>query len=128
MKKRISTPRAATVVVVAVIAAVAATVVPSVAQTLLTQQKAAKLFLTNKKAAKTYLNNQAARARRQTAASYLKKKAASNLYVAKATAPLAPVDAIAAGTSPFSAADDHAGLHPDRVHLVRDEGRPTATR
>jgi hypothetical protein len=106
LKKRISTHRAATVVVVAVIAAVAATVVPAVAQSVLTPQKAARLYVTNKKAAKTYLSNKGA------SSLYLKKKAASNLYVAKAKAPLPPVNAIAAGTSPFTIAANTAGYIP----------------
>jgi hypothetical protein len=116
LKKRISTHRAATVVVVAVIAAVAATVVPAVAQSVLTQQKATKLFLTNSKAAKTYLSNKKAAktyvSNKTAASTYLKQKAASNLYVAKATAPLPPVNAIAAGTSPFSAATTLPGYIP----------------
>jgi hypothetical protein len=95
LKKRISTPRAATVVVLAAVVAASVTVVPSVAQSFLTSQKAAKLFLTNQKAAKTYVSNQKA------STLYLKKKAASNLYVPKASAPLAPVAAIAAGTAQF---------------------------
>jgi hypothetical protein len=106
LKKRISTPRAATVVVIAVVAAVAATVVPSVAQTFLTPQKAANLYVTNQKAAKTYLNNKTA------SANYLKKKAASNLYVAKATNPPAPVVGIAAGTTPFTLSSTTAGYIP----------------
>jgi hypothetical protein len=85
LKRRISTPRAATVVVLAAAVAVSVTVVPSVAQSFLTNQKAAKVYVTNKKATSLYL----------------KKKAASNLYVAKATAPLTPVAGIAAGTAQF---------------------------
>jgi hypothetical protein len=85
LKRRISTPRAATVVVLAAAVAVSVTVVPSVAQSFLTNQKAAKVYLTNKKATSLYL----------------KKKAASNLYVAKATAPQAPIGAVAAGTAQF---------------------------
>jgi hypothetical protein len=85
LKRRLSTPRAATVVVLAAAVAVSVTVVPSVAQTFLTSQKAAKVFVTNKKASKLYL----------------KKKAASNLFVAKATAPKPPVAGIAAGTAQF---------------------------
>jgi hypothetical protein len=106
LKKRISTPRAATVVVIAVVAAVAATVAPSVAQTFLTPQKAANLYLSNKKAANTYLSN------KNASANYLKKKAASNLYVAKATNPPAPTAAIAAGTAPFGANSTTAGYIP----------------
>jgi hypothetical protein len=85
LKRRLSTPRAATVVVLAAAVAVSVTVVPSVAQSFLTSQKAAKVFVSNKKASKLYL----------------KKKAASNLYVAKATAPKPSVVGIAAGTAQF---------------------------
>jgi hypothetical protein len=85
LKRRLSTPRAATVVVLAAAVAVSVTVVPSVAQSFLTSQKAAKVYVSNKKASTLYL----------------KKKAASNLYVAKATAPKAPVVGIAAGTAQF---------------------------
>jgi len=88
LKRRLSTPRAATVVVLAAAVAVSVTVVPSVAQQFLTSQKAAKVFVSNKKASKLYL----------------KKKAASNLYVAKATAPKPPVVGIAAGTAQFGPA------------------------
>jgi len=84
-KRRLSSPRAATVVVLAAAVAVSVTVVPSVAQSFLTSQKAAKVFVTNKRASKLYL----------------KKKAASNLFVAKATAPKPPVAGIAAGSAQF---------------------------
>ncbi|MBS1880116.1 MAG: hypothetical protein JST31_11415 [Actinobacteria bacterium] len=95
LKKRISTPRAATVVVLAAVVAVSVAVVPAVAQSFLTSQKASRLFLSNQKAAKTYVSN------KKASTLYLRKKAASNLYVAKATAPLSPVGAIAAGTAQF---------------------------
>lgn len=95
LKKRISTPRAATVVVLAAVVAASVTVVPSVAQSFLTSQKASKMFLSNQKAAKTYVSNEKA------STLYLKKKAASNLFVAKASAPLAPVAAIAAGSAQY---------------------------
>ncbi len=85
MKRRLSTPRAATVVVLAAAVAVSVTVVPSVAQSFLTNKKAAKVYVSNKKANTLFL----------------KKKAASNLYVAKATAPKTPVGAIAAGSAQF---------------------------
>jgi hypothetical protein len=85
LKRRLSTPRAATVVVLASAVAAVVTVVPSVAQSLLTSQKAAKTFVTNKKASELYL----------------KKKAASNLYVAKASVPKTPVLGIAAGTAQY---------------------------
>lgn len=95
LKKRISTPRAATVVVLAAVVAASVAVVPSVAQSFLTSQKAANLYLSNQKAAKTYVSN------KKASTLYLRKKAASNLYVAKASAPLPPVGAIAAGTAQF---------------------------
>lgn len=85
LKRRISTPRAATVVVLAAAVAVSVTVVPSVAQSFLTNQKAAKVYVTNKKATSLYL----------------KKKAASNLYLAKANAPQVPTGSVAAGTAQF---------------------------
>jgi len=96
LKKRLSTPRAATVVVLAAAVAVSVTVVPSVAQSFLTSQKAAKVYVSNKKASQLYL----------------KKKAASNLYVAKAAAPKPPVVGIAAGTSEFDASSTSAGYIP----------------
>jgi hypothetical protein len=85
LKRRLSTPRAATVVVLAAAVAVSVTVVPSVAQSFLTSQKAAKVYVSNKKASQLYL----------------KKKAASNLFVAKATAPQPPVVGLAAGSAQF---------------------------
>lgn len=96
LKRRLSTPRAATVVVLAAAVAVSVTVVPSVAQSFLASQKAAKVYVSNKKASTLYL----------------KKKAASNLYVAKATAPRPTVAGIAAGTAQFSAASTTAGYIP----------------
>jgi hypothetical protein len=88
LKRRISSPRAATVVVLAAVVALAATVTPSLA-------KQVQSFLTTKKAAATYVTNKSA------ATLYLKKKAATNLFVAKATAPQPPVAGIAAGTAQF---------------------------
>ena len=95
LKRRISTPRAATVVVLAAVVAFAATVAPSLAGSFLTNQKAAKLYLSNQKASKVYVSN------KKASELYLKKKAASNLYVAKATATPPPVGAVAAGTAQF---------------------------
>jgi hypothetical protein len=99
LKRRISSPRATTVVVVAAVVALAVAVTPSLAkkaQTVLTPQKAAATYVTNKKAATLYV----------------KKKVASNLYVAKATAPKPPVVGIAAGTAPFAASAITAGYIP----------------
>ena len=61
LKRRLSTPRAATVVVLTAAVAVSVTVVPSVAQSFLTSQKAAKVFVSNKKASKLYLKKKAAK-------------------------------------------------------------------
>jgi hypothetical protein len=88
LKKRISSHRAATVVALAAVVALAVTVAPSLA-------KKAQSVLTPKKAAATYVTN------KKAATLYLKKKQASNLYVAKATAPRPPVVGIAAGTAQF---------------------------
>ncbi len=96
LKRRLSTPRAATAVVLSAVVAVSVTVVPSVAQSFLTSQQAAKVYVSNKKAGQLFL----------------KKKAASNLFVAKATAPKPPVVGIAAGTPQFNAASTAAGYIP----------------
>ena len=96
LKRRLSTPRAATAVVLSAVVAVSVTVVPSVAQSFLTNQKAAKVYVSNKKASTLYL----------------KKKAASNLYVAKTSAPKPTVVGVAAGTAPFSASATTAGYIP----------------
>jgi hypothetical protein len=96
LKRRLSTPRAATAVVLSAAVAVSVTVVPSVAQSFLTNQQAAKVYVSNQKASKLFL----------------KKKTASNLYVAKATAPRPPVVGIAAGTAPFNASATTAGYIP----------------
>jgi hypothetical protein len=99
LKRRISPPRAATVVALAAVIAAAVTVTPSLA-------KKAQSYLTTKKAAATYVTNKGA------ATLYLKKKAASSLYVAKATAPKSPVVGIAAGTAPFNITATTAGYIP----------------
>ena len=88
MKRRISFPRAATVVALAAAVALAVTVTPSLA-------KKAQSFLTTKKAAATYVTN------KKAATLYLRKKAASSLFVSKAAAPKPPVVGIAAGTAQF---------------------------
>ncbi len=99
LKRRISSPRAATVVAIAAVVALALAVTPSLA-------KKAQAVLTPKKAAATYVTN------KKAATLYLKKKAASNLYVAKATAPKPPNVGIAAGTAPFVALATTAGYIP----------------
>jgi hypothetical protein len=86
LKKRLSKPKAVTVVATAAVVAAAVSVAPSFAgPSFLTSQKASKTYVTNKKASTTFL----------------KKKAAGNLYVAKKTAPYAPVAGIAAGSAPY---------------------------
>jgi hypothetical protein len=99
LKRRISSPRAATVVALAAVVALAVAVTPSLA-------KNAQSVLTPKKAAATYVTN------KKAATLYLKKKQATNLFVAKATAPKAPVVGIAAGTAPFAALATTAGYIP----------------
>lgn len=99
MKRRISSPRAATVVALAAVIAAAVAVTPSLA-------KKTQSFLTTKKAAATYVTNKGA------ATLYLKKKAASNLFVAKATVPQSPVVGIAAGTAPYNMSATTAGYIP----------------
>lgn len=96
LKRRLSTPRAATAVVLSAVVAVSVTVVPSVAQSFLTSQKAAKVYVSNQKASKLYL----------------KKKAATNLFVAKSAAPQPAVVGLAAGTAPFNASATTAGYIP----------------
>lgn len=92
LKRRISPPRAITVVALVAVLAAALMVTPSLAKT---AAKTAQSFLTTKKAAATYVSN------KKASTLYLRKKAATNLFVAKATAPLPPVTGIAAGTAQF---------------------------
>ncbi|MBS1843917.1 MAG: hypothetical protein JST53_05795 [Actinobacteria bacterium] len=99
MKKRLSTPRAATVIVLAAVVALSVTVAPSIAASFLTQQQAAKKYVTNKKAANTYVTKKQANAKD---ANYLTKKAAANTYVAKKASALPPVVAISASNTLFS--------------------------
>jgi hypothetical protein len=99
LKRRISSPRAATVVALAALVAAALTVTPSLAKT-------AQSFLTTKKAAATFVTN------KKASTLFLRKKAATNLYVEKATAPFPPVAGIAAGTAQFSAFATTAGYIP----------------
>jgi len=96
LKRRLSTPRAATTVVLSAVVALSVTVVPSIAQSFLTSEGAARKFVTKEKASTLYL----------------KKKAASNLFVPKADAPKTPVVGIAAGTASFSANATSAGYIP----------------
>jgi hypothetical protein len=85
LRRRLSTPRAATVIVLAAVVAVTATVAPSLAQSFLTSKQAASVYVSNRKASSLYL----------------KKKTASRTYAAKADLPPQPVAGIAAGTATF---------------------------
>jgi hypothetical protein len=105
LKKRLSTPRAATVIVLAAVVALSVTVAPSIAASFLTPQQASQKFVTKQKASKTYLT-------KSGASNYLTKKAAANTYVARKTAALPPVDAIAASNTLFSINSSTAGYIP----------------
>ena len=85
LNRRLSTPRAVTVVALAGVLAAAVAVTPSFAGSFLTQQKASHLYLSNKRASGLFL----------------KRRAAGNLFVKKEGAPLVPVVGIAAGTAVF---------------------------
>jgi hypothetical protein len=91
LRRRLSTPRAATAVALAAVLATAIAVAPSFAgpsigRTFITKKAAGQIYVSNKKASTLYL----------------RKKVAGNTYVKKADAPLPPVAAIAAGTAPWS--------------------------
>jgi hypothetical protein len=90
LRRRLSTPRAATAIALAATLAAAVAVTPSFAGSALTNKVAAHLYITNKKASTLYL----------------KKKAAGNTFVKKAEAPLAPVVGIAAGTALYGPTGD----------------------
>jgi hypothetical protein len=109
LKKRLSTPRAATVIVLAAVVALSVTVAPSIASSFLTPQAASKKFVTNQKAAKTYETKAQANAK---ASNYLTKKAAANSYIAKKGAALPPVVAVAASNTLFSLNSSTSGFIP----------------
>lgn len=90
LRRRLSTPRAATAVALAAVLAAAIAVTPSfagssIAGSFITKKAAGHIYVTNKKASTLYL----------------RKKAAGNTFVKKAEAPLTPVVGIAAGTAVF---------------------------
>ena len=105
LKKRLSTPRAATVIVLAAVVALSVTVAPSIAASFLTPQQASQKFVTKQKASKTYLT-------KSGASTYLTKKAATNTYIAKKGAALPPVVSIAASNTLFSLNSSTAGYIP----------------
>lgn len=109
LKKRLSTPRAATVIVLAAVVALSVTVAPSLASSFLTSQAASKKFVTNQKAAKTYVTKKQANTQ---AKNYLTKKAAANTYLPKKGAPQQPSVSIAASNTLFSNNTATAGYIP----------------
>jgi hypothetical protein len=91
LRRRLSTPRAATAVALAAVLAAAIAVTPSFAGS-----SKAGSFITKKAASQVYVSN------KKASTLYLKKKAAGNTFVKKLDAPLQPVAAVAAGTAPWS--------------------------
>ena len=104
-KKRLSTPRAATVIVLAAVVAVSVTAVPSIAASFLTPKAASQKYVTKQSASKTYLAKSAG-------TNYLTKKVAANTYIAKKASPLAPVVSIAASNTLFSINSSTVGYIP----------------
>jgi hypothetical protein len=90
LKRRLSTPRAATAVALAAVLAAAIAVTPSFAGSAISGA-----FITKKAAGQIYVSN------KKASTLYLRKKVAGNTFVKKADAPLSPVAAIAAGTAPW---------------------------
>jgi hypothetical protein len=86
--RRLSRPRAITVIALAATLAGVVAVAPSFAGQV-------SSFLTNRRAAHLYLTH------KEASGVFLKKKAAGNLFVKKADAPLTPTAGIAAGTAPY---------------------------
>jgi hypothetical protein len=106
LKKRLSTPRAATVIVLAAVVALSVTVAPSIAASFLTSKAASQKFVTKQKASKTYLTKSAG------ASNYLSKKAAANTYLPAKSLPLQPFASIAASNTLFSTNASTAGYIP----------------
>jgi hypothetical protein len=91
LRRRLSTPRAATAVALAAVLATAIAVAPSFAG-----PSIGSSFITKKAAGQIYVSN------KKASTLYLRKKVADNVYLKKAEAPLSPVAAIAAGTATWS--------------------------
>lgn len=114
-KKRLSTPRAATVIVLAAVVAVSVTAVPSIAASFLTPKAASQKYVTKQSASKTYLSKSGASKsylKKSGASNYLTKKAAANTYIAKKSSPLVPVVSIAASNTLFSINASTVGYIP----------------
>lgn len=90
LRRRLSTPRAATAVALAAVLAAAIAVTPSFAGS-----SAGHPFITKKAAGHIYVSN------KKASTLFLRRKAADNTFVKKIEAPLPPVAAIAAGTAPW---------------------------
>jgi hypothetical protein len=115
LKKRLSTPRAATVIVLAAVVALSVTVAPSIASSFLTSKAASQKFVSKQEAAKTYLSKSGASKSYLTkagASNYLSKKAAANIYVTKKSTALPPVASVAASTTLFSLNSGTSGFIP----------------
>jgi len=112
LRRRLSTPRAITVVALAAVLAAAIAVAPSLAGApFITKQAAGKIYVTNKKAAKLYL----------------KQKAAGNIYVKKTEAPFTPVAGVAAGTAVFGPSGATSpGFIPTAFTTVATPGNASA--
>jgi hypothetical protein len=91
LRRRLSTPRAATAVALAAVLAAAIAVAPSFAG-----PSIGGAFITKKAAGHIYVSN------KKASTLYLRKKAAGNTYAKKADLPFPPKAAIAAGTAPWS--------------------------
>jgi hypothetical protein len=114
-KKRLSTPRAATVIVLAAVVALSVSIAPSIAASFLTSKAASQKFVSKQQAAKTYLSKSGASKSYLTkagASNYLSKKVAANTYVTKKSTALPPVASVAASTTLFSLNSGTSGFIP----------------
>jgi hypothetical protein len=91
LRRRLFTPRATVLVVLAAVLAAAIAMTPSFAGSSI-----AGSFISKKAAGKIYVSN------KKASTLYLRKKAADNTYAKKAELPFPPKAAIAAGTAPWS--------------------------
>jgi hypothetical protein len=115
LKKRLSTPRAATVIVLAAVVALSVSIAPSIAASFLTPKAASQKFVSKQQAAKTYLSKSRASKSYLTkagASNYLSKKVAANTYVTKKSTALPPVASVAASTTLFSLNSGTSGFIP----------------
>jgi hypothetical protein len=115
LKKRLSTPRAATVIVLAAVVALSVSIAPSIAASFLTPKAASQKFVSKQQAAKTYLSKSGASKSYLTkagASNYLSKKVAANTYVTKKSTALPPVASVAASTTLFSLNSGTSGFIP----------------